>query len=145
ADLRLAATAGVPFFAGLALVVAGVMGAVVVVQVRVAARWSLTGRWSRPVRDPAGSVMLGGAVLVSAVCVWQLTLLAPLVTGVLALAAVAVDRRPTGPRGSAPLPPEELGATRSPGGPGVSAPASAPSPSPSDPSDPSDRTVSRHA
>ncbi|MGY0024131.1 hypothetical protein [Streptomyces sp. cg35] len=94
ADLRLAAAAGdLPFFWVLALVVGGAAGAVVVLQIRVAARWSVTGRWARPRWDPGGTVMLGGAVLVSAVCVWQLLLLAPLVAGVLALAAVAVDRR----------------------------------------------------
>ncbi|MGP3772264.1 hypothetical protein ACTWJ8_15665 [Streptomyces sp. SDT5-1] len=94
ADLRLAAAGGVPLFGALAVVVAGAAGAVVVHQVRMAAGWSTTGRWARPRRDPRGVAMLGGAVLVSAVCVWQLTILAPLVTGVLALAAVAVDRRP---------------------------------------------------
>ncbi|MFJ8826428.1 hypothetical protein ACIREE_32240 [Streptomyces sp. NPDC102467] len=105
ADVRLAAVAGdVPFFGGLVVVVAGVAGAVVVRQVRVAARWSATGGWSRPGRDPAGSAMLGGAVLVSAVCVWQLVLLAPLVAGALALAAVAVDRRPAHPQGLRPGP-----------------------------------------
>ncbi|MFI5659298.1 hypothetical protein [Streptomyces sp. NPDC051684] len=103
ADLRLAAAAGdVPFFGGLAVVIAAAAGAVVVHQVRMAAGWSATGRWARPRRDPRGAAMLGGAVLVSAVCVWQLLLLAPLVTGVLALAAVAVDRRHA--RGSAPDP-----------------------------------------
>ncbi|MGY0486467.1 hypothetical protein [Streptomyces sp. WG-D5] len=103
ADLRLAAVAGdVPFFGVLAVVVAGVAGGVVVYQVRMAAAWSSTGRWARPGRDGRGAVMLGGAVLVSAVCVWQLTVLAPLVTGVLALAAVAVDRRP--PPGLRPAP-----------------------------------------
>ncbi|MFD7294524.1 hypothetical protein ACFV9W_14650 [Streptomyces sp. NPDC059897] len=105
ADLRLAAVAGdVPLFAVLAVVIAGAAGAVVVYQVRMAANWSSTGRWSRPVRDPSGMAMLGGAVLVSAVCIWQLPILAPLVMGVLALAAVAVDRRNAtglrpGPRG----------------------------------------------
>ncbi|MFZ3594677.1 hypothetical protein [Streptomyces sp. BH104] len=94
ADLRLAAAAGdLPFFWMLAVVIAGAAGAVVVYQVRMASAWSLTGRWARPGRDPRGSLMLAGAVLVSTVCVWQLTILAPLVTGVLALAAVAVDRR----------------------------------------------------
>ncbi|MER5442888.1 hypothetical protein [Streptomyces sp. NPDC002790] len=94
ADLRLAAVAGdVPLFGVLAVVIAGAAGAVVVYQVRMAATWSLTGRWARPLRDGRGTLMLGGAVLVSSVCVWQLVLLAPLVTGVLALAAVAVDRR----------------------------------------------------
>ncbi|WP_432181089.1 hypothetical protein [Streptomyces sp. NBC_00063] len=100
ADLRLAASAGdLPGFGLLALVVAGAAGAAIVVQVRVAAHWSLTGRWSRPGRDPAGTAMLGGAVLISVVCVWQLMLLAPLVAGVLALAAVAVDRRPARSQG----------------------------------------------
>ncbi|MFJ8953224.1 hypothetical protein ACIRO1_24210 [Streptomyces sp. NPDC102381] len=93
ADLRLAASAGdLPFFWLLALVIAGAAGAVVVYQVRMASTWSSTSRWARPGRDPRGTAMLAGAVLVSAVCVWQLTILAPLVTGVLALAAVAVDR-----------------------------------------------------
>ncbi|MCQ4210608.1 hypothetical protein [Streptomyces longispororuber] len=99
ADLRLAAVAGdLPFFWLLALVIAGAAGAVVVYQVRMAATWSATSRWSRPARDPSGTAMLAGAVLVSAVCVWQLLLLAPLVAGVLSLAAVAVDRRRTGLR-----------------------------------------------
>ncbi|MGD6752328.1 hypothetical protein [Streptomyces sp. BH105] len=105
ADLRLAAVAGdVPLFGVLAVVIAGAAGAVVVYQVRMAANWSSTGRWARPGRDPRGSLMLAGAVLVSTVCVWQLTILAPLVTGVLALAAVAVDRRRRTARGSAPHP-----------------------------------------
>ncbi|MGD6745376.1 hypothetical protein ACOKM3_26520 [Streptomyces sp. BH106] len=93
ADLRLAAAAGdLPLFWLLALAIAGAAGAVVVYQVRMASAWSSTSRWARPGRDPRGSAMLAGAVLVSAVCVWQLTILAPLVAGVLALAAVAVDR-----------------------------------------------------
>ncbi len=106
ADLRLAAVAGdVPFFGVLAVAIAGAAGAVVVYQVRMAATWSSTGRWARPGRDVSGSAMLAGAVLVSAVCAWQLLLLTPLVTGVLALAAVAVDRRTApglrpGPRSS---------------------------------------------
>ncbi|MEB8337386.1 hypothetical protein [Streptomyces endophyticus] len=94
ADLRLAAAAGdVPLFGVLAVVIAGAAGAVVVYQVRMASGWAATSRWVRPTRDASGTAMLAGAVFVSAVCVWQLTILAPLVMGVLALAAVAVDRR----------------------------------------------------
>ncbi|MYW65891.1 hypothetical protein GTY65_17785 [Streptomyces sp. SID8379] len=106
ADLRLASTAGVPGFGFLALVVAGAAGAVVVLQIRMAATWSATTHWPRPtLRDPSGTWMLAGAVFVSAACVWQLTLLAPLVAGVLTLAAVAVDRRLQAPRRGAGLHP----------------------------------------
>ncbi|MEU6841429.1 hypothetical protein ABZ930_06080 [Streptomyces sp. NPDC046716] len=105
ADLRLAYAAGVPGFGVAAVVVAGVAGAVVVFQLRVAAVWSGTGRWVRRLpRDPSGTWMLAGAVLVSGFCVWQLVLLAPLVAGVLALAAVAVDRRLAHPQGLRPGP-----------------------------------------
>ncbi|MFI1963395.1 hypothetical protein ACH429_04525 [Streptomyces pathocidini] len=121
ADLRLAAVAGdLPGFGLLAAVCAIFAGAVVVAQLRAAALWSgdvtggatgamaeerqpgdapgargslLRAALRRARHDPAGSAMLGGAVLASAVCVWQLTVLAPLVAGVLALAAVAVERR----------------------------------------------------
>ncbi|MER7203781.1 hypothetical protein ABT363_39850, partial [Streptomyces sp. NPDC000188] len=43
--------------------------------------------------DLVGSVILAAAVCATAVCAWQLLLLLPLVSGVLALAAVAVERR----------------------------------------------------
>jgi hypothetical protein len=105
ADLRLAAVAGdLPGFGLLAAVCAAAAGAVVLVQVRAAALWSRPdgGGWRRASfgrvrRDPVGSLMLAGALLAAAVCVWQSVLLAPLVTGVVALAAVAVERRAGAP------------------------------------------------
>ncbi|MFC7304334.1 hypothetical protein ACFQVC_08945 [Streptomyces monticola] len=102
ADLRLAAVAGdLPGFGLLVAVCALAATAVVVVQLRAAAAWSRSdagGRWTRTAlhrtrTDPAGTAMLGAAVAAAAVCAWQSLLLAPLVPGLLALAAVAVEGR----------------------------------------------------
>ncbi|WP_107489199.1 DUF624 domain-containing protein [Streptomyces sp. CB01635] len=111
ADLRIAAVAGDLPGHGLLVVVCAAAGvAVVVVQLRAAAAWSEPGDagpatlangfagWRRVALarsrdDLVGSVILAAAVCATAVCAWQLLLLLPLVSGVLALAAVAVERR----------------------------------------------------
>ncbi|OIV35893.1 hypothetical protein BIV57_19290 [Mangrovactinospora gilvigrisea] len=68
---------------------------------RAAARWASDRDWRTAVRgaladsrrDPGGTAMLLGAVVICLAVTWQLPVIAPLALGVLALAAVAVQRR----------------------------------------------------